>query len=62
VPRDNDLVLSKEEEAMADEIAKRKGISKEEATSLVLKAGIAHRVKKRTGKTPAKVYAIKGKR
>lgn len=57
--RENDLVLSEAEEEAAKEIAKRKGLTKEEATELVLKAGIAHRVKKRTGKNPAKVYPIK---
>lgn len=62
VPRENDLVLSKEEEALAEQIAKRKGITREQAAELVLKASIARRVKKRTGKTPAKVYPIKGRK
>lgn len=59
MPRENDLVLSKEEEELALEIARIKGISREEAGTLVLQAGIATRVKRRTGKTPAKVYDIK---
>lgn len=62
MPRENDLILSKEEEALALEIARIKGISREEAGSLVLQAGIATRVKKRTGKTRAKVYPIKGRK
>lgn len=53
------LVLSKREAELAKQIARIYGITEEEAATLVLKAGIAHRVKKRTGKTPAKVYDIK---
>lgn len=59
--RIGELVLSNEEAALAEQIAKRKGISLEEAGTLVLKGEIAHRVRKRTGKTPAKVYPIKRK-
>lgn len=56
------LLLSKKEAELAKEVARIYGISEEEAATLVLKAGIAHRVKKRTGKAPAKVYPIKGRR
>lgn len=55
------LVLSKKEAELAQQVARIYGIDEEEAATLVLKAGIAHRVKKRTGKAPAKVYPIKGK-
>lgn len=55
-------MLSEEEEALALEIARIKGITREEAGTLVLQAGIKNRVKKRTGKTQAKVYPIKGKK
>lgn len=57
--RDNDLSLTKEEAELAKEIAQQKGITEEEAASLVIKGGIARRVKKRTGKSPAKVYSIR---
>lgn len=57
--RDETLVLSKEEADLAKQIAKRKGISEEEAATLVMKASIARRVRKRTGKGPARVYPIK---
>ena len=60
--RINELSLSKEESELAKQIAKRKGISEEEAATLVVKASIARRVRKRTGKGPAKVYGIRGKR
>lgn len=53
------LVLSKQEAELAKQIARIYGIDEEEAATLVLKAGIAHRVKKRTGKAPARVYPIK---
>lgn len=55
------VTLSKAEAQMADEIASRFGITAEEATTLVVKASIARRMKKRTGKAPAKVYSIRKK-
>ena len=57
--RINELTLSKEESELAKQIAKRKGISEEEAATLVVKASIARRVRRRTGKGPAKVYSIR---
>lgn len=54
-----ELTLSKEEAALAEEIAKRKGITTKEAAELVVKASMARRFKKRTGKNPAKVYDMK---
>jgi hypothetical protein len=53
------LALTKEEAALAEEIAVRFGLDREEATTLVLKACMARRMKKRTGKNPAKVYSIR---
>jgi hypothetical protein len=50
--------LSEKEAELAKEIANRFGLSVEEATTLVVKACIARRMKKRTGKNPAKVYSI----
>jgi hypothetical protein len=57
--RDGSLVLSKEEADLAKQVAKRKGISEEEAATLILKSSIARRVRKRIGKGPGKVYQIK---
>jgi hypothetical protein len=51
--------LSEKEAELAKEIANRFGLSVEEATTLVVKACIARRMKKRTGKNPAKIYGIK---
>lgn len=56
---DETLVLSKEEAELAHRIAKSRGISVEEAAELIVKKSIAHRVRLRTGKGPAKVYSIK---
>lgn len=56
--RDNELSLSKEEAELVKQIAKQKGITEDEAASLVIKGSIARRVKKRTGKSPAKVYSL----
>jgi hypothetical protein len=51
--------LSEKEAELAKEIANRFGLSVEDATTLVVKACIARRMKKRTGKNPAKVYSIR---
>ncbi len=59
--RDESLVLSKDEADLAKQIAKRKGITEEEAATLIVKASIARRVRKRTGKSPAKVCCIRRK-
>lgn len=58
---DEKLILSKDEGELADEIAKRFGLPVKEASELVVKASIARRMKKRTGKSPAKVYSIRRK-
>jgi len=58
---DEKLVLSKDEGEIAEEVAKRFGLPVKEASELVVKASIARRMKKRTGKNPAKVYGIRRK-
>ena len=40
-------------------VAKVYGISEQEAQDCLAKSGLARRVKKRTGKSPAKVYGIR---
>lgn len=47
---------------MVKRIAERDGVSEDEAATRLIKQAIARRVKKRTGKAPARVYDIKGKR
>lgn len=53
------LVLSKEEAKLVKATAARYGVSDEEAATLVVKASIARRMRKRTGKAPGRVYSIK---
>lgn len=58
---ENSLVLSKDEAELAKQVAERKGITQDEAATLIVKASIERRVRKRTGKAPAKVYSIRKK-
>lgn len=59
--RDEPLVLSKKEAELADQIAKARGITRDEAAELVLKASMAHMVRKNTGKAPARIYTMRKK-
>lgn len=40
-------------------VANRDGITEDQAATNLAKAGLARRVKKRTGKAPAKVYGFR---
>jgi hypothetical protein len=51
--------MSKEEAELVKRVAKCYGITEEEAQTCLAKAGLARRVRKRTGKAPARVYSIK---
>lgn len=57
-----DTAMTNEERDLIRRVAKCYGISEEEAQTCLAKAGLARRVRKRTGKAPAKVYTIRGKR
>jgi hypothetical protein len=46
---------------MVKRIADRDGITPEEAATNLVQSALARRVKKRTGKAPAKVYQIRGR-
>jgi predicted kinase len=54
--------LTRQERDLVKRIADRDGVTLDEAATRLAKEGLARRVKKRTGKTPAKVYPIRGKR
>ena len=54
--------LSNAEKAMIKRIADRDGITLDEAANNLVKACLARRVRKRTGKNPAKVYTMKGRK
>ena len=55
----SDTVLSKVEREIVKRIAERDGVSEDEAASKLVSAALARRVKKKTGKAPARVYSIK---
>lgn len=53
--------LTEKELDLVKRIAKRDGITEDQAATNLAKAGLARRVKKRTGKAPARVYAYRRK-
>lgn len=57
----NVVHLTNAERAILLRVAKRDGITEEQAASNLVKGALARRVKKKTGKTPAKVYALPGR-
>lgn len=57
----NSVPLTKGEREVIAAIAARDGISEEEAATRLVSAAIARRVKKKTGKTQAKVYGFRKK-
>ena len=57
-PYTQNIALTEAEAQLAARIAEREGISVEQAATMVVKASIARRMKKRTGKSPARVYGI----
>lgn len=54
-----DTAFSKAEAELVRKVAELYGISEEEAHTNLAKAGLARRVKKRTGSSPARVYSIR---
>lgn len=54
-----DVALSGPELELVKRVAVRDGISEEEAATLLVKGAIARRVKRRTGKNPARVYSMR---
>lgn len=58
---DSKTAFSGKELAVLEQIAKRDGITVEEAATNLGKAALARRVKKRTGKAPARVYDMRRK-
>jgi predicted kinase len=51
--------LTRQERDLLKRIADRDGVTLDEAATRLAKEGLARRVKKRTGKTPAKVYDLR---
>lgn len=58
---DENLSLSGPEMEQVMRIAKRDGITEEEAATKLVQSALARRVRKRTGKGPARVYGLKRK-
>jgi hypothetical protein len=54
-----DTAMTKEEAELVKRVAKIYGITEEEANNCLAKSSLARRVRKRTGKSPAKVYSLK---
>lgn len=54
-----DTALTTEEAEMVKRVAKIYGITEAEAHDCLAKTSLARRVRKRTGKSPAKVYGFK---
>ena len=52
-------VFTRAERDMVKRIAERDGITEDEAASRLVSQALARRVKKRTGKAPAKVYGLR---
>jgi predicted kinase len=51
--------LTRQERDLVKRIADRDGVTLDEAATRLAKEGLARRVKRRTGKTPARVYPMK---
>lgn len=51
--------LSDRERQFVELVAQQRGITFEEAVDQLMKEGLASRVRKKTGRAPAKVYSIR---
>lgn len=50
--------LSERERQLVEQVAQQRGISFEDAVVQMAKEGLAQRIRRRTGKLPAKVYSL----
>jgi predicted kinase len=53
--------LSERERQAVEQVAQQRGVSFEEAIEQMAKEGLASRVRRKTGRAPAKVYELKRK-
>jgi predicted kinase len=53
--------LSERERQAIEQVAQQRGISFDEAIEQMAKEGLAQRVRRKTGRVPAKVYEIRRK-
>lgn len=56
---DKELPLSEAEMKVVRAIAKRDGVTEDQAATKLVQAALERRVRKRTGKGPAKVYSMR---
>ena len=54
-----DTAMTRKEVELVERVAGLYGISIEEAHTQLAKAGLARRVRRRTGRGPARIYAIR---
>jgi hypothetical protein len=62
VPAEDQTNLNKAERDVVKKIAERVVISEDEAATQLVKAAFERRVSKRTGKGPARVFQMRGKK
>ncbi|HZR03667.1 MAG TPA: hypothetical protein VFA81_10900 [Burkholderiales bacterium] len=55
------LPLSEKEMELVQQIAKRDGVTEDEAATQLVQKEIARRVRKRTGRGPGRIYPIRRK-
>jgi predicted kinase len=59
-PTDHTALSDKEREAI-EQVAQQRGISFDEAVEQMAKEGLAQRVRRKTGRAPARVYELRKK-
>jgi len=60
VPQEQTALSERERQAI-EQVAQQRGISFDEAVEQMAKEGLAARVRRRTGRAPAKVYELRRK-
>lgn len=58
---DDQTALSEKERAAVQRVADQRGVSFDEAIEQMAKEGLAARVRRKTGRLPAKVYELRRK-
>jgi len=61
VTKSEQLPLSEKEMELVQQIAKRDGVTEDEAATQLVQKEIARRVRKRTGRGPGRIYPIRRK-
>lgn len=56
-----EVTLSSAERELVEKVAQRKGMSVEDAASVLVSSAIARRIRRKTGKAPAKIFRFPGR-